>query len=228
MKKPTLEQNVFVVQRAVWSSHLDDYWWYTPIMRSERSAEGAQWNSSKSFYLFLFIFCIYAAFSLWDTGILSNEALWLWTAFRTAWFMLPRVSFWQIQLQPATCTLSLRCDQKCTFEPVQSSISALMTAIGGARGVTLGWSFSPWKRSMQTAWCWHCSMLELCSSESHALGWVWTTAHLQWCTFKLNLWPQPFAGLLACGRYSEKPSLSQGVEKPALDSYALPLSSDLN
>lgn len=121
-------------------------WWLMACAVNRVLKEPGEIEAKASFFFLIFNFylfntCMYGASSLYDPGILSDEALWLWTAFRTAWFMVPHVSFWQIELQLAACALSLRCDQKFTFEPVQPSASALMTAVGEAWSVTLGWRF---------------------------------------------------------------------------------------
>lgn len=213
-KKP-MEQNVSTVQRAVWSTHL---WWYIDDMcktcavnRVLKDPKGTEAKSGLGFFW-------YAISRFWNSRLLSNEVLWLWTAFRTAWFMVPCVSFWQI---------TTSADHTFPFFEMRSKMhvwtcAVIRVIINDCNRRSLNSDFGLKFFSLQIKHV-NCLMLTLLhavalfsalllrKSRRKRQCWVLATAYLQRYMFKLSLCPCPFTVLLICGSHSEKPPLSLGT-----------------
>lgn len=188
-------------------------------MCSEQSAKGSLRNRGKSFFfLFIFFLYIHAASCFWNSRILSNEVLWLWTAFRTTWFMVPCVSFWQITTSAGHTYTFFEMWSKMHIWTCATIHFIINDCYRGGLNSDFGLKFL----SLQIKHA-NCLMLTLPNAVAFFFALllgksytkrdclVWTTAYLQQYTFKLHLWPHPFTGLLICGSYSEKPPLSLGI-----------------
>lgn len=141
------------------------------------------------------------ASSLYDPGILSDEALWLWTAFRTAWFMVPCVSFCHV----------------CPLFEMWSKIhvwtwATIRFSANDCNRWSLKADFGLKFFSLQTKRA-NCLLLIRCCkfAPTPSVG-FWTMMYLQWCTFNLNLWSPQFAVLLICRRCPQKPPVSRHLE----------------
>lgn len=161
-----------------------------------------------------------AASCFWNSKN-TFKVLWLWTAFTTAWFMVPRVSFWLFTAS-ADHTLPV-CEMWSRIHIWTCATIQLVINDRHRRRPEgdFGLKFS----SLQIKHL-NCLMLTQLSAVAFlfafVLGksyvkrerWVLTTARLQLYTFQLSPWPHPGTGLSYCGSCSEKPPLSLYPQAP--------------